>query len=332
MQILPSAKLRYRASCTTANAEFLRRTTMNYDIIIIGAGPAGISASLYAKRANLNVAVIYSGESQLEKAHKIDNYYGFPDGITGPDLYANGISQAKNLGVEVIEAEVTHIEMLSSPPQTQYSVKAGGKEYSAPAIILATGNKKLRPQIEGIIDFEGKGVSYCAVCDGFFYRKKNVVVIGNGKFAVEEASHLAHIAENVTILTDGKSDDEIKAELEKDSSVKEKIKIDSRKVAKIIPNDENTKVGGVTFGDGENLAADGVFVALGTAGAADFAKKLGLMMKGDSIATDEKMATNAPGIYSCGNANGGLLQVCKAVYEGGLAGLSAVDYIRKLKK
>ena len=304
---------------------------MNYDIIIIGAGPAGISASLYAKRANLNVAVIYSGESQLDKAHKIDNYYGFPQGITGPELYKNGIEQAKNLGIEVIQAEVTHIELLAPPPQTQYSVKAGGSEYTASAIILATGNKKLRPAIEGIIDFEGRGVSYCAVCDGFFYRKKNVAVIGNGTFAVAEASHLVHIAESVTILTDGKDDSEVQAAVAADSSIAEKIKIDTRKVTKIIPNGEGTKVGGVAFEDGEILTLDGVFVALGSAGAADFAKKLGLALNGDSISTNEKMATNAPGIFSCGNANGGLLQVCKAVYEGGVAGLSAVDYIRKMK-
>ncbi|MBP3771801.1 MAG: FAD-dependent oxidoreductase [Treponema sp.] len=304
---------------------------MNYDIIIIGAGPAGISASLYAKRANLNVAVIYSGESQLDKAHKIDNYYGFPQGITGPELYKNGIEQAKNLGIEVIQAEVTHIELLAPPPQTQYSVKAGGSEYTASAIILATGNKKLRPAIEGIIDFEGRGVSYCAVCDGFFYRKKNVAVIGNGTFAVEEARHLAHIADSVTILTDGKDDSEVKAAVAADSSIAEKIKIDTKKVTKIIPNGEGTKVGGVAFEDGEILTLDGVFVALGSAGAADFAKKLGLALNGDSISTNEKMATNAPGIFSCGNANGGLLQVCKAVYEGGQAGLSAVDYIRKMK-
>ena len=305
---------------------------MTYDIIIIGAGPAGVSAALYAKRANLSVAVIYSGESQLEKAHKIDNYYGFPDGITGADLYKNGIQQAKNLGIEVIEAEVTHIEMLAPPPQTQYSVKAGDTELTAQAIILATGNKKLRPPIEGILDFEGKGVSYCAICDGFFYRKKNVAVIGNGTFAVAEASHLAHIAESVTILTDGKDDSEVKAAIAADSSIAEKIKVDTRKVAKITPNAENTKVGGVEFADGESLSLDGVFVALGSAGAADFAKKLGLALNGDSIAANEKMATNAPGIFSCGNANGGLLQVCKAVYEGGIAGLSAVDYIRNLKK
>lgn len=300
---------------------------MNYDVIIIGAGPAGISAALYAKRANLNVAVLYSGESQLEKAHKIDNYYGFPEGIAGADLYAAGINQAKNLGVEVIKAEVTGVQM-ENPGQ--YTVTAGGTNYDAPSVILATGNKKLRPPIPGIAEFETKGVSYCAVCDGFFYRKKNVAVIGDGSFAFEEASHLAHIAAHVTILTDGKDDAEVRALLSAatDASLSEKISIETKKIASVYGNEAGVKVGGVSFSDSEKLPLDGIFVALGSAGAADFAKKLGLMLEGDSIAVDEKMATNAPGVFSCGNATGGLLQVCKAVYEGGVAGLSAVDYLR----
>ena len=305
---------------------------MTYDTVIIGAGPAGISAALYAKRANLSVCILYSGESQLEKAHKIENYYGFPDGISGSDLYANGILQAKNLGIEVVESEVTHIEMLAPPPQAQYSVKAGENEYSAKTLILATGNKKLRPSIEGILEFEGKGVSYCAVCDGFFYRNKKVAVIGNGKFAFEEAKHLAHIAENVLILTDEKDDSEIQDELKKDFGFGEKIEVNDKKIAKIIPNEDGSKVGGVEFADGEKISLDGIFVALGSAGATDFAKKLGLLMKEDSVVVNEKMETNAPGIFSCGNATGGLLQVCKAVYEGGVAGLSAVKYIRQLQK
>lgn len=307
-----------------------------YDVIIIGAGPAGISASLYIKRANLNAVVIYSGESQLEKAHKIDNYYGFADGITGTDLYAAGIQQAKNLGIEVIKAEVTNIQM-DSP--AQYTVTANSKDYSAPAVVMATGNKKLRPLIDGLVDFEGKGVSYCAICDGFFYRKKRVVVIGNGTFAVAEAGHLAHIAESVTILTDGKDDSEVRAAIaaSDDGAVREKIAVDTRKVTKICGNSDGVKVGGVQFASADSagadtMPADGVFVALGSAGAADFAKKLGLALNGDSIAADAKMATNAPGFFSAGNANGGLLQVCKAVYEGGVAGLSAVEYVRALKK
>ncbi len=307
-----------------------------YDVIIIGAGPAGISSALYVKRANLSVAVLYGGQSQLEKAHKIDNYYGFPDGISGADLYAAGIQQAKNLGIDVIQAEVTNMQM-ETP--SGYTVTAAGTDYSASALILATGNKKLRPLIDGIVEFEGKGVSYCAICDGFFYRKKQVVVIGNGTFAVAEAAHLAHIAAGVTILTDGKDDAEVRAALSasEDPALQEKIAVDTRKVTKIAGTADGARVGSVQFAvadaaGSDTLPADGVFVALGSAGAADFAKKLGLALNGDSIAANEKMATNAPGVFSCGNANGGLLQVCKAVYEGGVAGLSAVDYVRALKK
>lgn len=312
-----------------------------YDIVIIGAGPAGISAALYAVRANLKVAVLYAGETQLEKAHKIDNYYGFVDGISGIDLYNNGIEQAKTLGVEVKNEQVTHIEMLSSSFETSsetqkglYSVKTTLGEYQSSSIIIATGNKKLRPKIAGLIDFEGKGVSYCAVCDGFFYRKKQVAVIGNGEYALEEASYLAHLASSVTILTDGKSPDTVKDALSKlvasgDDAFK-KILVEERKIISVSGNGESARVKSVNLDGGDELAVDGVFVALGNAGGADFAKKLGLELEGDSIKTDEKMKTNAPGIFACGNVTGGLLQVCKAVYEGAVAGLSAVEYVRQI--
>lgn len=294
-----------------------------YDIIIIGAGPAGISAALYACRANMKVAVIYSGESQLEKAHKVDNYYGFPEGISGPDLYGNGILQARNLGVEIFSEEVVHLEMATFPPKVSYRVKTSSNEFTSPAVIIAAGNKKLRPAIEGIVDFEGKGVSYCAVCDGFFYRNKKVSVIGNGSFAFEEASYLSHVAQSVVILTDGKPDDEIKKLLPAGET---NILCDARKIQKITGEQ---KVQSVEFADGQQLETDGIFVALGSAGAANFAKVLGLNMKGDSIIINEKCETNAPGIYCAGNASGGLLQVSKAVYEGAVAGLSAVEYVRK---
>ena len=300
-----------------------------YDVIIIGAGPAGISAALYAKRANLNVVVLYHGESQLDKAHKIDNYYGFEKGISGPDLYAAGIKQAKNLGIEVLDLEVTNIQMAS---QNSYMVTATNGDYEGHAVILATGNKKLRPNLKGLVEHEGKGVSYCAVCDGFFYRKKKVCVLGNKLYALEEAMHLANMAESVTILTNGMDDSEVKALLEEEKSkggAAEKIVLNNQKLSEI---KGEGKVEAVVFEDGSELAVDGFFVALGSAGGADFAKKLGLTLNGDSIKADEKMATNAPGVYSCGNVNGGLLQVCKAVYEGGVAGLSAVEYIRGLKK
>ena len=305
---------------------------MKYDVIIVGAGPGGISAALYAGRANLKVLVLYYGESQLEKAHKIDNYYGFEEGISGLQLYRNGIKQAENLGIDVVNSEVMNIEAVSMDAFPLYSVKTNTEEYSAPVVVLATGNKKLRPNVAGIAELEGKGVSYCAVCDGFFYRRKKVCVIGDKRYALQEALHLANIAESVTILTNG-SDAVIKSLLEEErvrisEETSAKIAVDSRKITRILGEQ---KVSGVAFAEGENLEADGVFVALGEAGGADFAKKIGLAMNGDSIAADEKMQTNAKGIYSCGNVNGGLLQVSKAVYEGAVAGLSAVEYLRGQK-
>lgn len=282
-----------------------------YDVIIIGAGPAGISASLYVKRANKKVLVLYHGESQLEKAHMIDNYYGFPGGISGTDLYSGGIEQAKELGVEIKNEEALHISMTA---EMNYEVTTADNKYEAAAIILSTGNKKIKPNIKGIDDFDGKGISYCAICDGFFYRKKNVAVIGNGDYALSEAGDLENIVNKLIILTDG---------LPAPST--DKYEVVTKKIAEI---KGDQKVGAVAFEDGSELELDGIFVAQGVAGGADFAKKLGVALDGDSIKANSDMSTNVPGVFSCGNINGGLLQICKAVYEGAEAGLSAVKYVK----
>ena len=296
-----------------------------YDVVIIGAGPAGVSAALYVKRANLNPIILFHGESQLEKAHKIDNFYGFPDGISGKDLYADGIKQAKNLGIEVFDEEVTGIEFAS---EKSYNVSTANNVYEATSVIIATGNKKLKPLVKRIEELEGKGVSYCATCDGFFYRKKKVCVIGSALYAFTEASHLAHIAESVSILTNGDDAQAINELIKANPDVANKISVDTRKVVEIVGAE---KVEGVAFSEGENLEVQGVFVALGNAGGADFAKKLGIELEKDSIKVNDKMETNAKGIFAAGNVSGGLLQVCKAVYEGGVAGLSAINYVRSVK-
>ena len=281
-----------------------------YDVMIIGAGPAGISASLYAKRANMNVLVLYSGESNLEKATEIENYYGFENGISGKELYDSGIKQAENLGVDVKEEEVTHIEQIES----NFEITTSKEKYLGKSVIIATGNKKLKPNIKGIEEFDGMGISYCAICDGFFYRNKNVVVIGNGKYAISEAEDLKNVAGKVTILTDGL---EMQAESE--------FEVNSKKIKQILGD---SKVRQIEFEDGETIDIDGIFVALGEAGGSDFAKKMGVLTNGDSISVDKNMKTNIDGLFSCGNVVGGLLQVCKAVYEGAEAGLSAVQYVK----
>lgn len=280
-----------------------------YDVAIIGAGPAGISASLYAKRANLNVLVLYFGESNLEKSSKIDNYYGFAEGISGDNLYENGISQAKKLGVDVKQLEVIGIENLGKT----YNVKTEAENFETKSVIIATGNRKVKPSIKGIAEFEGRGISYCAICDAFFYRNKNVAVIGNGKFAVNEATELSHVVNKVTILTNGLENPECEFE------------VNTNKISVI---NGKEKVTDIEFDDGSKLEIDGVFIALGEAGASDFAKTLGIIQNGENIKVNDKMETNVKGVFACGNITGGLLQICKAVYEGAQAGLSAVNYIR----
>ena len=282
-----------------------------YDVIIIGAGPAGISASLYVKRANLKVLVLHYGETSLKNA-KIDNYYGFPKGIDGDMLYLQGIEQAKNLDIEVKKTEVFGIENLDKV----FKVKTAGGDIETKAVIIATGNKKIKPDIPGILEFEGKGISYCAICDAFFYRKKDVAIIGNGKFAANEAKYLANIANKVTILTNG-----LEAQ-------KCDLEINTKKIKKIIGE---IKVNKIEFEDGSFLNVDGVFIALGEAGAEDFAKSLGIIQQDKNIEVNENMQTNIKGIFACGNVTGGLLQVTKAVYEGAKAGLSVAEYIRKEK-
>lgn len=281
------------------------------DLIIVGAGPAGISAGLYAKRANTNVLILYNGESNLEKAEKIDNYYGFENGISGKDLYEIGIKQAQNIGIKVKKEEVIHIEQSLNG----FEIKTTENLYESRALIIATGNKKIRPSIKGINEFEGKGVSYCAICDGFFYRNKNVVVIGNGEFAINEANILKNIANNVKILTNGL-----------EMLQKTNIEVSKGKIKEI---KGGLRVQEVVFEDNSTIEVDGVFVALGEAGGADFAKKIGVLTNNDNIVVDEKMQTNVKGLFACGNANGGLLQVSKAVYEGAVAGLSASNYLKK---
>ena len=278
-----------------------------YDIIIIGAGPAGISAGLYAKRAGANVLILYYGESNLNKAEKIDNYYGFVDGIEGEKLYQNGIEQAKKLGIEVINEEVLNIQK-----DEKFVVKTVAKEYVSKTVIISTGNKKLRPNIKGITEFEGKGISYCAICDGFFYKNKNVVVIGNGKFAVNEANDLKNIANNVKILTNGET-----------SNITSEFETITKKIKEIKGQE---RVQAIEFEDGSTISVDGVFIALGEAGGTDFAKKLGVVLDKDSIVVDENMQTNVEGLFACGNVTGGLLQISKSIYEGTVAGLAAAKY------
>lgn len=285
------------------------------NVIIIGSGPAGISAALYTVRAGIETTILSKGDSSLNKAGEIENYYGFVEPISGKDLLTQGVSQAKRLGVKFLEEEVVGLSF-----EDKLAVATDRGKYTADAIIIATGTQRNVPKITGIDRFEGSGVSYCAVCDGFFYRGKDVGVLGAGEFAVHEASELKPIVASVTLLTNGK---------ETPAGLPEGITVDDRVITSI---DGELSLGGVTFEDGEKLSISGLFIAQGVAGSGDLARKIGAETNGTRIVVDDKMATNVPGLFAAGDCTGGFLQISKSVYQGAEAGTSAVKYCRSLAK
>lgn len=286
-----------------------------YDVIIIGKGPAGISAAVYAKRSNVSVLVIGKDGGALAKTEAIDNYYGFADTISGRELLENGLKQAQRLNVLLDTDEVIGVRFDGE----KYEIETRNQTYEAKALILATGTARNTPKIKGIKELEGKGVSYCAICDAFFYRGKEVSVLGNGDYALKEATTLAPIAKKVTILTNGKDLVENRSPLPKN------IQINGKEIQEVRGE---AKLEQVDFKDQSNLKIDGLFVAIGTASSTDLAKKIGALTKDNKIVVDDKMATNVQGLYACGDCTGGLLQVVKAVHEGAVAGLSVVKYLR----
>lgn len=296
------------------------------NIVIIGAGPAGISAALYVARGNMNPLVINNGIGALEKAEKIENYYGLEQPLSGKELYERGISQVEALGVRILDAEVLGISGFDT-----FTVKTTAGDFDTVSVILATGGKRSAPKIPGLKEFEGRGVSYCAVCDAFFYRGKEVAVVGNGEFALHEAEELRNVTQDVTIYTDGK---------EPEFSREHPIAVNTMKIQAIEGDDKvsgllmqsDTAAQDAEAPENSFYPADGVFVALGTAGSTEIARQMGAEItdKGN-IKTDEEMATTIPGLFAAGDCTGGLLQVSKAVYEGSMAAISAGKYVRHKK-
>lgn len=292
-----------------------RRKFKMADVIIIGSGPAGISTALYTARAGLKTLIVGRPGGALAKTPKIENYYGFAEPVSGKALLANGVKQAKHVGAGLVKGEAVGLSWDGT-----FSVSTDSSAYRAPFVVLATGAQRRTPPIRGIAAFEGRGVSYCAVCDAFFYRKKDVAVLGSGSYALHEAEALFPVASSVTILTDG---------AEPSAEFPPEMKIEKRKIRELFGG---KSLEGVRFTDGTGQKADGVFVAVGVAGSADLARKIGAETKGPSIVVGADRQTNVPGLYAAGDCTGGLLQVSKAVYDGAVAGMSVIRAFRARPK
>lgn len=281
-----------------------------YDIIIIGSGPAGVSAAVYAKRGGANVLVISKDTGTLGKAKKIENYYGFKN-ISGKDLYENGLKQLENLNIEFVKDEVVQLNYTS-----QFEVTTVNNIFQAKYLVLATGVSRNVPNIKGIKEFEGKGVSYCAICDAFFYRNKDVAVLGSGNYAIHEAEILKPVVKSVTLLTNS---EKLVENRDIDLNVNEK------KVREVRGFE---KVHEIVFEDDTAQNINGIFVAIGTASTNDLARKIGARVENNKIIVNDNLETTVPNLYACGDCTGGILQISKATYEGTKVGLEIVNKLK----
>lgn len=281
------------------------------DAIIIGKGPAGISAAVYLRRANLDVTVIGKDFGALGQAQLIENYYGFDRPLTGLELAEAGQRQAERLGIPVRTEEVTAIEA-----DGDFTVRTVQGAYRARAVLLATGKARREPELENFAALKGKGISFCAVCDGFFYRNKPVGVLGNGDYALEEAEQLLRFTPDVTLFTDG---------LPLPAAMPQTLKGVTAPVRAVLGSE---RLEGVSTDAGDYPLA-GLFVAIGTASAADFAKKIGIGVKDNQLQVNEAFMTNVPGLFAAGDTVGGFLQVSKAVSDGALAAKGMIAYLKR---
>lgn len=229
------------------------------NVFIIGGGPAGVSAALYTSRAGVETFIISKDKGALAKAEKIENYYGLEKPIKGSELVEIGINQAKAIGATLIDDEVIGLSY-----ENNFVIETKNTKYNADALIIATGSSRAKPKITGLKDYEGKGVSFCAVCDAFFYRNKDVAVLGNSDYAIHEAQTLIQTSKSVTILTNGEK---------MLAQVPENISVDTRKIKSIEGKDE--VISHILFEDMSTINISGLFIAVGIAGSGDLARKIG---------------------------------------------------------
>jgi len=293
-----------------------------YDILILGSGPAGLTAALYAARANKKTLVLGGADmgGQLRVIHKLENYPGFIG--TGAELAEFIKKQVESFGVEIVSANAKMIR--NKEQETGYKVVAdNGTEYESRVVIIATGATPRKLDITGAREFMGRGISYCATCDGFFYKDKDVLVIGGGNSALSDALYLADVAKSVTILYRKSA-----------FSRAEQIQVDrvnATKNIRVMFNTELASVGGNDSGlthavthSGETIACDGVFVAIGHEANTDFLADTFERDVAGRVVPDGL----APGMFVAGDVRSGVkMQVATAVGTGCECAIDAIEYL-----
>ncbi len=297
-------------------------------MIIIGSGPAGLAAALYAARANLEPLVISGMElgGQVSITHIVENYPGFPDGIEGPKLVENFQKQAERFGARLEFDSVTEVDFSSRP----FRVKTWSNEFLAETLVLSTGATPRHLNIPGETEFTGRGVSYCATCDGHFFQGKDVVVVGGGDSALEEGLFLTRYVNSVKIIH---RRDELRA-----GAILQKRAFDNPKVSFIwdtvvseIKGDgivNKVSLKNLKTGEENALTADGVFIFIGHDPNTDlFQEKLELDGNGYVVA-DKFMQTSVPGVYAAGEvADSHFRQVITSAGMGAAAAMQAIHFL-----
>jgi thioredoxin reductase (NADPH) len=304
-----------------------------YDVIIAGAGPAGMTAAVYTSRANLSTLMIERGMpgGQMANTEDVENYPGF-ESILGPDLSTKMFEHAKKFGAEYAYGDIKEI-IDNGDTKT---VVAGSKQYKAYSVIISAGAEYKKIGVPGEKELSGRGVSYCAVCDGAFFKQKELYVIGGGDSAVEEGVYLTRFASKVTIVH---RRDELRAQkiLQDRAFANEKIDFIWNHTIKSI-NDKDGKVGSVTLvstqnGEEQELPADGVFIYIGMIPLSKPFSNLGITNENGYIETNELMETKVAGIFAAGDIREKTLrQIVTATGDGSIAAQSAQHYIEELKE
>lgn len=301
-----------------------------YDVIIIGAGPAGMTAAVYASRGNMDTLLLERGVpgGQMADTEEIENYPGF-ERILGQELSTKMFEHAQKFGAEYAYGDVKGIEDHGS----YKVVNAGDKTFKGRTIIITTGAQYRKLGVKGEEEYTGRGVSYCAVCDGAFYRDKEIAVIGGGDSAVEEGMYLTRFAKKVTVIH---RRDELRAQkiLQDRAFANEKMDfIWNTEVVEI--NGEDGKVSSLTLknnktGEVTNFETAGVFIYIGTVPLSEPFKSLGIVDEDGYIPTNENMETNVPGVYAAGDIRvKDLRQIVTATGDGSIAAEQALKYLEE---
>ncbi|WP_414831315.1 thioredoxin-disulfide reductase [Bacillus siamensis] len=304
-----------------------------YDVIIIGAGPAGMTAAVYTSRANLSTLMIERGipGGQMANTEDVENYPGF-ESILGPELSNKMFEHAKKFGAEYAYGDIKEIV----DGKEYKTVKAGSKEYKARAIVISAGAEYKKIGVPGEKELGGRGVSYCAVCDGAFFKNKELVVVGGGDSAVEEGVYLTRFASKVTIVH---RRDKLRAQsiLQARAFDNDKIDFEWNKTVKEI-HEENGKVGRLTLvdtvtGEEEEFKADGVFIYIGMLPLSKPFENLGITNEEGYIETNDQMETKVPGIFAAGDIREkSLRQIVTATGDGSIAAQSVQHYVEELQE